>query len=196
MWIAIVGIVRGRDGFVAGFMDVYSKKRLITYQIQGHAATFGRIRFQGEPSECDIFAWTVRTRTAELHIMRLDKDQEPTKPMKTMRVYFGEEADHDFPTGIQIAERYGVVYIVTKFGFIHIYDIETGHCFFMHRISSETIFTTCANSASTGILGINRKGQVLSVALDENTLIPYLQQDPANEKNQRIATKMITLIEF
>ena len=50
----------------------------------------------------------------------------------------------------------------------------------MNRISSETIFITTPDSDSSGIVGINRKGQVLSVSVDENTVIPYLLQNPAN----------------
>merc|ERR1712054_185610 len=70
--------------------------------------------------------------------------------------------------------------MITKYGFIHMYDLETGSCIFMNRISSETIFTTCADNESTGIVAINRKGQVLFVTVDETTAIPYLLQNPAN----------------
>ncbi|KAI9873884.1 MAG: hypothetical protein M1823_007812, partial [Watsoniomyces obsoletus] len=50
----------------------------------------------------------------------------------------------------------------------------------MNRISSETIFVTARDADSAGIIGVNRKGQVLSVAVDDNTIIPYLLQNPAN----------------
>ncbi|KAG9666116.1 clathrin heavy chain, partial [Aureobasidium melanogenum] len=81
---------------------------------------------------------------------------------------------------MQVSEKYKVIYLVTKYGFIHLYDLETGTVIFMNRISSETVFTTCPDSESSGIVGINRKGQVLSVSLDENTVIPYLLQSPEN----------------
>ena len=70
--------------------------------------------------------------------------------------------------------RYGIVYLVTKYGFIHLYDLETGTCVYMNRISGETIFVTCEHEATSGIIGVNRKGQVLSVSADDNTLIPYI----------------------
>lgn len=97
-----------------------------------------------------------------------------------MEVYFPTEAVNDFPVAMQVSARYDIVYLVTKFGFIHLYDLETGTCLFMNRISSETIFTTAPNSDSTGLVGVNRKGQVLSVSVDENTIIPYLLDNPAN----------------
>lgn len=72
-----------------------------------------------------------------------------------------------------------MLYVVTKYGFLHLFDVE-GTSIFVNRISSETIFTTIQDSTGEGIVGINRKGQVLSVALDENTVIPYVLQNPAN----------------
>jgi clathrin heavy chain len=44
----------------------------------------------------------------------------------------------------------------------------------MNRISGETIFVTAEHEASSGIIGVNRKGQVLSVSIDDQTVIPYI----------------------
>ena len=59
-----------------------------------------------------------------------------------------------------MSEKYDVIYLITKFGYIHLYDIETGTCIYMNRISGETIFVTAVHDASSGIIGVNRKGQV------------------------------------
>jgi clathrin heavy chain len=95
-------------------------------------------------------------------------------------IYFPQEAANDFPVAMQVSSKYKVIYLVTKYGFIHLYDLETGTTIFMNRISSDTIFTTAPDSASSGIVGVNRKGQVLAVSVDDTTLIPYLLQNPEN----------------
>lgn len=59
-----------------------------------------------------------------------------------------------------MSTKYDVVYLITKFGYIHLYDLETGTCIYMNRISGETIFVTAVHEASSGIIGVNRKGQV------------------------------------
>jgi clathrin heavy chain len=41
----------------------------------------------------------------------------------------------------------------------------------VNRISSETIFVTAEHKATNGIIGVNKKGQVLSVKVDEQTII-------------------------
>lgn len=75
---------------------------------------------------------------------------------------------------MQVSPRYGIVYLVTKYGFIHLYDLETGTCIYMNRISGETMFVTCEHESTNGIIGVNRKGQVLSVTVDDETIIPYI----------------------
>lgn len=61
---------------------------------------------------------------------------------------------------MQISHKYGVIFLVTKMGFIHLYDLETGTCIYMNRISSETIFVTAEYDLTSGIIGVNKKGQV------------------------------------
>lgn len=75
---------------------------------------------------------------------------------------------------MQVSDRYGVVYMITKFGYIHIFDVGTGKLIYMNRISADTIFVTAPQPSSGGIVGVNRKGQVLSVTLDENNVVPYI----------------------
>ena len=91
-----------------------------------------------------------------------------------MDVYFPPEAVNDFPVAMQVSKTHGIIYLVTKYGFIHLYDLETGVCIYMNRISGETIFVTAEHEATGGIIGVNKKGQVLSVSVDEQTVVPYI----------------------
>ena len=179
--MAVVGITQ-QAGRVVGQMQLYSKERGISQAIEAHAAAFGTIRLEGAAADTRVFTFAVRTATsAKLHVVEIDR--QPTNPAfvkKQVDVYFPPEAVNDFPVAMQVSQKYSVIYMVTKYGFIHLYDLETATCIFMNRISAETIFTTAPDSDSSGIIGVNRKGQVLSVNVDETTIIPYLLQNPAN----------------
>lgn len=179
--MVVVGITQ-QQGRVVGAMQLYSRDRGISQAIEGHAAAFGTLRLEGAPSDTKVFTFAVRTATgAKLHVVEVDHQaSNPVFPKKAVDVYFPPEAVSDFPVAMQVSQRYSVIYLVTKYGFIHLYDLESGTCLFMNRISSETIFITAPDSESAGIIGVNRKGQVLSVAIDETTVIPYLLQNPAN----------------
>ncbi|KAK7568509.1 armadillo-type protein [Phyllosticta citricarpa] len=180
-WSVIVGISQ-QQGRVVGAMQLYSRDRGISQNIEGHAAAFGTLRLEGAPADTKVFTFAVRTAMgAKLHVVEIDHQAgNPTFPKKAVDVFFPPEATSDFPVAMQVSQKYNVIYLVTKYGFIHLYDLETGTCIFMNRISSDTIFVTAPDSESSGIVGVNRKGQVLSVTLDENTVIPYLLQNPAN----------------
>ncbi|KAJ9157568.1 Clathrin heavy chain [Pleurostoma richardsiae] len=188
-WMVVVGI-KQEQGRVVGQLQLYSKDRGISQAIEGHAAAFGTLRLEGAPQDTKLFAFAVRTVTgaAKLHIVEVDHPEtNPAFAKKAVDVFFPAEAVNDFPVAMQVSQKYGVIYLVTKYGFIHLYDLETGVCIFMNRISSETIFTTCADTDSTGIVGINRKGQVLFVTVDDTNVIQYLLQNPANTE---LAIKM------
>ena len=81
---------------------------------------------------------------------------------------------------MQVSSRYSIIFLVTKYGFIHLYDLETGVCIYMNRISGETIFVTADHKATSGIIGVNRKGQVLSVGVAEQNIIPYILNTLSN----------------
>lgn len=41
------------------------------------------------------------------------------------------------------------------------YDLESGVCIYMNRISADTIFVTAPHEPTSGIIGVNKKGQVV-----------------------------------
>ena len=107
----------------------------------------------------------------------MEIDHEASNPVyakKAVDVFFPKEASNDFPVSMQVSKKHGVIYLVTKYGFVHLYDLETGANIYMNRISGDTIFVTAEHEASNGIIGVNKKGQVLSVSVDDNTIVPYI----------------------
>ncbi|OXG17129.1 clathrin heavy chain [Cryptococcus neoformans Ze90-1] len=198
-WLVLVGISSnpnagqpGENGFkIKGAMQLYSIERGVSQPIEGHAATFASIKLDGAPNPTKLFAFAVRTAAgAKLHIVEIGH-QAPNPPFqkKAVDVFFPPEALNDFPVSLQISQKHGILYLVTKFGFIHLYEIETGQCIYMNRISGETIFTTAEYETLSGIIGVNRKGQVLSVSVDEQTVVPYIQQ---TLNNPELAIKLAT----
>lgn len=179
--MVVVGITQ-QQGRVVGSMQLYARDRGISQHIEGHAAAFAELRLDEASSDTKLFTFAVRTATgAKLHVVEID--HQPSNPVfqkKTVDVYFPAEAVNDFPVAMQVSSRFSIIFLVTKYGFIHLYDLETGTCIFMNRISTDTIFITAPHDSISGIIGVNRKGQVLSVGVDENNIIPYLLQNPAN----------------
>lgn len=57
----------------------------------------------------------------------------------------------------------------------------------MNRISGDTIFVTAPHETTDGIIGVNRKGQVLSVSVEEDNIIQYIN---TTLQNSELALRM------
>lgn len=177
-WMVLIGISGNTapNGFkIKGNIQLYNKRLNVSQPIEGHAAAFAELKTEDASTPYKLFTFSVRTATgARLHIVEIDHQQgQPAFAKKAVDVFFPPEAANDFPVAMQISKRFGIIYLITKYGFVHLYDLETGTCIYMNRISGEAVFTSAPYESMSGIVAINRKGQVLSVAADENTLVPY-----------------------
>jgi len=174
-WLCVVGIAQ-REGRIAGALQLYSVDRKVSQPIEGHAAAFADFVVDGGTKPSTLFTFSKRTATeSKLYIIEVQKpDDSPSFQKRQMELYFPPEAAQDFPVAMQISSKYNVIYLVTKFGFLHLFDLESGTSIYRNRISTETIFITASHVATGGILGVDRKGRVLLVTIDENTLIPFI----------------------
>ncbi|CAO2649115.1 Nn.00g100640.m01.CDS01 [Neocucurbitaria sp. VM-36] len=181
-WSCLVGITSNPAGGIRGNMQLFSKARNVSQPLEGHAATFGTIRLDGAQTDTKLFAFAVKSSSGEAKINIVEVDHNasnPAFPKRLIPIHWPAEGTGDFPLGIHIAHKYGILIVITKFGFIHLHDLETGTALFLNRISEETVFTTARDDEGTGVVVINKRGQVLHTTIREDTLIPYIMENPA-----------------
>ncbi|CAH2233962.1 jg21443 [Pararge aegeria aegeria] len=169
--------ISAQQNRVVGAMQLYSVERKCSQPIEGHAASFATFKAEGNAEPSTLFCFAVRTaQGGKLHIIEVGQTPAGNQPFpkKAVDVFFPAEAQNDFPVAMQVSPKYDVIYLITKYGYIHMYDIETGTCIYMNRISSDTIFVTAPHESTGGIIGVNRKGQVLSVTVEEDSIVPYI----------------------
>lgn len=175
-WLLVIGI-SAQQNRVVGAMQLYSVERKVSQPIEGHAAAFAEFQMPGNTTPSTLFCFAVRgAQGGKLHIIEVGTPPQGNQPFskKAVDVFFPPEAQNDFPVAMQTGPKYDMIYLITKYGYIHLYDIETGTCIYMNRISGDTIFVTAPHEATSGIIGVNRKGQVLSVAVEEENLVQYI----------------------
>ncbi|XKL64875.1 hypothetical protein PGB90_004961 [Kerria lacca] len=188
-WLLLIGIT-AQQNRVIGAMQLYSVERKCSQPIEGHAASFAQFKMEGNHELSTLFCFAVRTlQGGKLHIIEVGQPPAGNQPFpkKAVDVFFPAEAQNDFPVAMQVSSKYDVIYLITKYGYIHLYDIETATCIYMNRISGDTIFVTAPHEASGGIIGVNRKGQVLSVSVEEDNIISYIN---TTLQNPDLALKM------
>eukprot|EP00094_Tigriopus_californicus_P009052 TCALIF_08726-PA protein Name:"Similar to CLTC Clathrin heavy chain 1 (Bos taurus)" AED:0.13 eAED:0.13 QI:38/0.57/0.26/0.93/0.78/0.66/15/0/1551 len=170
-WLLLIGI-SAQQKRVVGAMQLYSVERKVSQPIEGHAAAFLQFKMEGNPHESTLFCFAVRTaQGGKLHIIEVGTPPTGNQPFqkKAVDVFFPPEAQNDFPVAMQVSTKQGVVYLITKYGYVHLYDVD-----------AETIFVTAPHEPTNGIIGVNRKGQVLSVSVDEDNIINYINGNLQN----------------
>lgn len=76
-----------------------------------------------------------------------------------------------------------MLYIVTKFGFVYIYELTSCEQVYKTRISNDPIFVVAKNLANDGILAMNKNGALFGGIIDENGLLPHLIQNCKHIQN-------------
>lgn len=180
-WFALCGIAQENNQIV-GHIQLYSKARNISQPIAGHVCCFGKFRQQGAAVDTQVFACASRTTDGgTLHLLEIEHQAgAPPYHKKTVEIFFPSEIANDFPISIQISDQYGVAYILTKFGFIHLYDVESGKKIFLNRISSDPIFTATKFDEDRGVITVNRSGAVLAVEIAADRIISYIMSNLAD----------------
>jgi clathrin heavy chain len=179
-WMVLIGISQATDGSgrIVGSMQLYSAEKQQSQSIEGHAAGFSQFTCQGATEPSTLFAFANKGPAgAKLHVIEVVKGSASAPPFqkRAVDIQIPPDAAADFPVAMQISDKYGAIFLITKFGYVYVYDVETAAPIFFNRISPETIFTTCVNSMTGGVLGINRLGSVLHVQMDDQNVIPFLQ---------------------
>jgi len=184
-WMVLIGISVATDGSnrIVGSMQLFSAEKNVSQSLEGHAAAFSQFTVEGASAPSTLFAFANKGAAgSKLHIIEVVKGSDTAPPFqkRNVDIQFPADAAQDFPVAMQISDKYGVIYMITKFGYLYVYDVETATLIFANRVSQETIFTTCINSTTGGVLGINRLGQVLHVQVDDSTIVNFLQNQMGN----------------
>jgi len=182
-WLLLIGISTQQNR-VVGTMQLYSVERNVSQLIEGHAAALVSFRMEGNPADSTLCCFVVRSaQGGKLYIDEVGNPSSGNQRFqkKEIDVFFPQETQNDFPVALQVTRKYGLAYLITKYGYLHLYDIESGVLIFMKRISKETIVVTAPYEPSNGIIGVNRKGRVFSVSVDGENIVNYINETLQNQ---------------
>jgi len=189
-WLLLVGLAKSDTGATKGVMQLFSVEKKVTQAIEGHAAAF--CEFKLSPTYTAIIICIAANTAAggKLFVMEVPGNRPADAPVfqrKAVPIQF--PTPQDFPVAMQASEKHGIIYMITKGGFLYLYDIETATLIYKNRISSETIFVTAPHESTHGVIGVNKVGQVLSVSVNEQTIVPYLTKSGNTELAIKLAAR-------
>lgn len=174
----LIGISKGDNGIV-GKMQFYSKADNKSQMLDGYAGGFSKIKPVGrdEPVQVLCFAGSKNGGPQQLFVMSVGAPPAggPFR-LPPSAIPFPAEASNDFPVGMQLSDKDDIVYMITKMGFLFLFDLHSGKAIYRTRVCQDAVFVTCPHNESKGMLGLTRKGQVLKFAINTATLVPFILQ--------------------
>lgn len=91
---------------------------------------------------------------------------------------------------MQDCPKYGVLFIITKMGFLYMYEVSQAALLYRQKITDQLCFVSTRNANTDGMIVINRAGQIFSINVEENNLIPYINSVNFIPDNKTLSFKL------
>nr|XP_022339622.1 clathrin heavy chain 2-like [Crassostrea virginica] len=178
-WLAITGLFPEEET-ITGTTQLYSVEEDISQCIGAHVVCFSSYQYSDNMAPSTIFC--VASRDAQdhgkVHVIELGPYKNGNFAPRNSydHIQFFDDADrYDFPVSLHVSSEIGLLFLITKYGFLYLCDLESCVCLCSTRISSSIVFSSTLNSSTQGILGVTRRGQVISVDVDKDDLVTYVR---------------------
>ncbi|CAB1109928.1 unnamed protein product [Ectocarpus sp. CCAP 1310/34] len=179
-WCLAVGIYQASPGVIAGTMQLYSVDKRVSQILNGHTGTFAKIKVPGRVEEAQVLCFEEKKvdSPAKLYVMEVGRDKDAPGGvfrLSPQQIPNAADAPNDFPVAMQVSPKHDIIFMITKMGYLFMFDIHCGKALYRAKISEQTIFVTTTQDATGGIVGITaRTGAVLQISVNEATLVPYV----------------------
>jgi len=181
-WCLLGGISAGANGIVNGNMQLYSIEKKVSQPLQGHAGAFAKIKIIGrdDPAQVLVFHEKKNDNPSEppkLFVMEVGRD--PAKGaafrLPPTQIPIPADAATDFPVSLVVNQKDEIAFLMTKMGYLYMFDIQSGKAMYRAKITHDTVFCTCCQESTGAMFGITvRKGQVFRIQLNGQALVPYI----------------------
>jgi len=172
-----MGIKAGAGGNIDGQMQLYSVDKRVSQVLQGHTGVFTTIQPEGrnDPAQVLCFEEKKPDQPAKLFVMEVGREvKEGTFRLQPVAIPVPADAATDFPVAMQVSKEEDIVYMVSKMGYLYLFDVFSAKCLYRARVTQGTVFVT-APITGGGIRCITaRQGNVLQIGINKATLAPYI----------------------
>jgi len=192
-WCFVNGIYKGANNDICGHMQLYNFERKQHQILAGFAAVFTSLPVGDDNSFKNNLLMFCERKEGEqaqrLHIMEIgDPQAGQQKHRKQSDIQIQQEGD--FPVLMHDCPKFGVLFMITKFGFLYMYEASTAALLARHRITDQLCFVSARNDTTDGMIVINRAGQILSVNVQEQALIPCINNAAHIPNNKELSFKL------
>ncbi|KZW01280.1 clathrin heavy-chain terminal domain-containing protein [Exidia glandulosa HHB12029] len=169
--------INARESIAAeGLVQLYSRQHATSKIIEGHAFDLVEADLTGYPRGMVLALSAKRTlMTSELRLMEIIPDTGPSGfGTRTYPLNFPHDAYNDYPISIHVSSPLGIIFLTTRLGFLHLYDMETGEQLISQRITRHKVLCTAQCDDGAGIMLVDENYNATGVTINDDNIIPYL----------------------
>eukprot|EP01006_Ploeotia_vitrea_P036086 TRINITY_DN65965_c0_g2_i1.p1 TRINITY_DN65965_c0_g2~~TRINITY_DN65965_c0_g2_i1.p1 ORF type:complete len:1702 (-),score=356.35 TRINITY_DN65965_c0_g2_i1:154-5214(-) len=179
-WLILIGVAKQPDGTLKGVMQLTLLEKNTSKILDGHAACFMDATMPSGEKACLMCVASNSAQGGRLLIMEVPvgAKQETTFERKIQGVSFS--SPNDFPVAVQASAKHGLIYLVTRTGYLYLFDVFTATLIYSDMVTQEPIFVTSPEEKTNGLLGVSTSGKLMSIHVNENTIVRYIHQNLGN----------------
>lgn len=163
-WAILTLLHQEEDEPVSGTVQIYSAAEDLSNCIEAHAALLTRHKFPASSGKSPLLIiakkWSASsTKISIVDISTVKSSQQSIKSEK-----FNWTREDDFPTCILHSESKGLIYLLSKFGSLCVFDLDNCTPLIINeRICSDIVFACVLDAEADGVIAFSRNGQVLGI---------------------------------
>lgn len=176
-WCFLIGIYKGANNQIACAMQLYMMEKKQHQNLSGFAACFTEMPVTDQSDyKNQILCFCEKKENENVHKLHFMEIGNPAPNQQKFRrnTDIQIQQEGDFPVLMQDSPKFGVVFIITKFGFLYMYEVSTAALLYRQKITDDVCIVSTRNTKTDGMIVINKQGIIYSINVEENALIPYI----------------------
>lgn len=195
-WSILHGIKAAEDKSIVGNMQLYSIEKSQQQPLEGFCGSFSEVCVNDNPEYKNSLFCFIEKKAGQpnstLRIMEIGSPNGTDGKFKQSTQFaYAPEVANDFPVVVHTVENSGILFVITKFGYLFVYVMGSATLIYRQKITTSLIFKSVKNSKTDGAICCNRDGQLLAINVDQANLISYIMNKCTHlSDNVGIAFKM------
>lgn len=161
-------------------MQLYNVERKQAQILEGYSGCFMDLPLtEGNSSyKNSLFAFCEKKANESvhrLHIMEIGNPAPGAQKFKiNTEIAMAPDAIGDFPVLMQVAPKYGLIFVITKLGYLFMFETSRAALIYRQRVTDQMIFVAVRNMSTDGMICINKVGQVFAINVEEQNLVKFV----------------------
>uniref|UniRef100_A0A7E4VKZ1 Clathrin heavy chain n=1 Tax=Panagrellus redivivus TaxID=6233 RepID=A0A7E4VKZ1_PANRE len=191
-YMYILGQQPGENGDVISSIQLYSIERAATQLIDAYQMSFATWKVGNNPKPSTLLVIGTKqgkgSNVGRLSVVELSSGGPETFQKRVVDVPFNDV--NDYPIAIRVSEKFGLLHVLSRHNNIFAYELETITPIYHSVINlSAPVVSVTGFEAVGGYNILTADNSVVSIAVNEKTLVPFMIHNGKHDIALKFATR-------